>query len=84
MPARPWRLPFICAENGHRLQIAEAFAHLRGGDRVETGSPGSRPAGAIQPPGPRDLGPEAFRAVRDETDARVRDLRAPRAAGAPR
>lgn len=35
-------------------------------------------------PDPRDLGPEAFRAVRDEIDARVRDLLARLATEVPR
>lgn len=138
MPARPWRLLFVCVENSNRSQMAEAFARLRGGERVEAWSAGSRPSGVVNPkavesmrelgydltrhvsksldevpagrfdavvtmgcgdacpfvpadrredwalPDPRDLEPEAFRAVRDEIDARVRDLLARLATGAPR
>jgi protein-tyrosine-phosphatase len=108
--------------------MAEAFAHLHGGDRVEAFSAGSRPAASINPkavsamaelgydlnahrqrslddippgeyaavvtmgcgdacpwvpaarridwelPDPRDMGPEEFRAVRDDIGARVRTL----------
>jgi arsenate reductase len=128
MSARPWRLLFVCVENSNRSQMAEAFARLRGGDRVEAWSAGSRPSGAVNPkaieamgelgydltrhvskslddvpvgrfdavvtmgcgdacpfvpadrredwalPDPREMPPERFRAVRDEIDARVRDL----------
>lgn len=128
MSARPWRLLFVCVENSNRSQMAEAFARLRGGARVEAWSAGSRPSGAVNPkaieamgelgydltrhaskslddipagrfdavvtmgcgdacpavpaawredwalPDPRDMTPERFRAVRDDIDARVRDL----------
>jgi len=49
MSARPWRLLFVCVENSNRSQMAEAFARLRGGDRVEAWSAGSRPSGKVNP-----------------------------------
>jgi protein-tyrosine-phosphatase len=122
------RVLFVCVENSNRSQMAEAFARLRGGDRVEPWSAGSRPSGAVNPkaveamrelgydltrhvskslddvpagafdavvtmgcgdacphvpaalredwalPDPREMPPDQFRAVRDEIDARVREL----------
>lgn len=49
MSARRLRLLFVCVENSNRSQMAEAFARLRGGDRVEAWSAGSRPSGAVNP-----------------------------------
>jgi len=46
--SRP-RVLFVCVENSNRSQMAEAFARLRGGDRVEAVSAGSRPSGKINP-----------------------------------
>lgn len=43
------RILFVCVENANRSQMAEAFAHLHGGDRVEALSAGSRPSGQINP-----------------------------------
>ncbi|MBN9519857.1 arsenate reductase ArsC [bacterium] len=40
---------FVCVENANRSQMAEAFARLHGGDRVEADSAGSRPSGRINP-----------------------------------
>lgn len=48
MSGRPSIL-FVCVENANRSQMAEAFARLHGGDRVEVHSAGSRPAGRINP-----------------------------------
>jgi arsenate reductase len=43
------RLLFVCVENANRSQMAEAFARIHGGDRVEALSAGSRPSGRINP-----------------------------------
>ena len=43
------RVLFVCVENANRSQIAEAFAHIHGSDRVEAFSAGSRPSGIIKP-----------------------------------
>jgi len=43
------RVLFVCIENANRSQIAEAFAHMHGGDAVEAFSAGSRPSGRINP-----------------------------------
>lgn len=43
------RLLFVCVENANRSQMAEAFARIHGGDRVEAYSAGSRPSGKINP-----------------------------------
>jgi arsenate reductase len=48
MAVRP-RVIFVCVENSNRSQMAEAFAHLHGGDRVEAFSSGSRPSGRVNP-----------------------------------
>jgi arsenate reductase len=41
------RLLFVCVENSCRSQMAEAFAHIYGGDTVEANSAGSRPSGVV-------------------------------------
>src|SRR5437867_6943527 len=43
------RILFVCVENSNRSQMAEAFARLHGGDRVEAFSAGSRPSGRVNP-----------------------------------
>ena len=48
-PARPKRVIFVCVENSNRSQMAEAFARIHGGGRVEAFSAGSRPSGRINP-----------------------------------
>jgi protein-tyrosine-phosphatase len=45
----PLRILFVCVENSNRSQMAEAFARLHGGDRVEAFSAGSRPSGRVNP-----------------------------------
>lgn len=43
------RILFVCVENANRSQMAEAFAHIHGGDAVEALSAGSAPSGRINP-----------------------------------
>lgn len=42
-------LLFVCVENSCRSQIAEAFARIHGGERIEAYSAGSRPSGVVNP-----------------------------------
>jgi protein-tyrosine-phosphatase len=41
------RLLFVCSENSCRSQMAEAFARMYGGDKVEAISVGSSPLGVV-------------------------------------
>lgn len=43
------RVVFVCVENSNRSQMAEAFARIHGGSRVEAWSAGSRPSGRVNP-----------------------------------
>lgn len=43
------RILFVCVENSNRSQMAEAFARMLGGAKVEVFSAGSRPSGRINP-----------------------------------
>ncbi|WP_404539244.1 arsenate reductase ArsC [Dyella agri] len=43
------RVLFVCVENSNRSQMAEAFAHIYGGNEVEAFSAGSKPSGVINP-----------------------------------
>jgi protein-tyrosine-phosphatase len=43
------KLLFVCVENANRSQMAEAFARMHGGNRVEAFSAGSRPSGTVSP-----------------------------------
>jgi len=47
--SRPKRLLFVCVENSNRSQMAEAFARIHGGDKIEAYSAGSRPSGKLNP-----------------------------------
>jgi protein-tyrosine-phosphatase len=47
LPAK--RVLFVCVENSNRSQMAEAFAHMQGGGRIEAYSAGSRPSGRVNP-----------------------------------
>jgi arsenate reductase (thioredoxin) len=48
-PVSVKRILFVCVENSNRSQMAEAFARMHGGDRVEAYSAGSRPSGRVNP-----------------------------------
>ena len=48
MTNRP-RVIFVCVENSNRSQMAEAFAHIHGGDEIDAFSAGSRPSGRLNP-----------------------------------
>ena len=43
------RVLFVCIENSCRSQMAEAFAHMYGGDDIEAYSSGSKPSGQVNP-----------------------------------
>ena len=43
------RVLFVCVENSNRSQMAEAFARIHGGGRIEAASAGSRPSGRVNP-----------------------------------
>ena len=43
------KILFVCIENSNRSQMAEAFAHMHGGDDIEAYSAGSKPSGKINP-----------------------------------
>jgi len=40
---------FVCIENSNRSQMAQAFAIIQAGDRVNAYSAGSKPSGRINP-----------------------------------
>ena len=48
-PNQKKRVVFVCVENSNRSQMAEAFARIHGGDRIEAYSAGSRPSGRVNP-----------------------------------
>jgi protein-tyrosine-phosphatase len=43
------RILFVCVENANRSQMAQAFAAMYGGERVEALSAGSKPSGKVNP-----------------------------------
>lgn len=43
------RVLFVCVENANRSQMAEAFARILGGSKIEAYSAGSRPSGKVNP-----------------------------------
>lgn len=43
------RVLFVCVENSNRSQMAQAFAKMLGGEKVESLSAGSRPSGRVNP-----------------------------------
>ena len=45
----PKRVLFVCVENSNRSQMAQAFARIHGGERIEAYSAGSRPSGIVNP-----------------------------------
>ena len=45
----PKGILFVCVENSNRSQMAEAFARMHGGDKIEAYSAGSRPSGQVNP-----------------------------------
>ncbi len=47
LPPGIFRILFVCVENSNRSQMAEAFARIHGGARVEAHSAGSRPSGKV-------------------------------------
>jgi arsenate reductase (thioredoxin) len=50
------RVLFVCVENSNRSQMAEAFAHIHGGDSIDAQSAGSKPSGVINPKAIRFMG----------------------------
>jgi protein-tyrosine-phosphatase len=49
MPEKKVRVLFVCVENSNRSQMAQAFAKMYGGDKVEALSAGSKPKGIVNP-----------------------------------
>lgn len=43
------KLLFVCIENSNRSQMAQAFAKIHGGDKIESYSAGSKPSGIVNP-----------------------------------
>jgi protein-tyrosine-phosphatase len=40
---------FVCVENSNRSQMSEAFAFMKGGEKIQAFSAGSNPSGKINP-----------------------------------
>jgi arsenate reductase (thioredoxin) len=49
MPPKKVRVLFVCVENSNRSQMAQAFATMYGGEKVEALSAGSKPKGSVNP-----------------------------------
>jgi protein-tyrosine-phosphatase len=49
MSQRKVRVLFVCVENSNRSQMAQAFAAMIGGEKVEASSAGSKPSGKVNP-----------------------------------
>lgn len=43
------KILFVCIENSNRSQMAQAFARIEGGEKIEAFSAGSAPSGKINP-----------------------------------
>ncbi len=56
----PRVLLFCCVENQCRSQMAEAFARLHGGNRVEAYSAGMRPSGRVHPKAVAAMGERGY------------------------
>lgn len=54
------RIIFLCTENANRSQMAEAFARLHGGDRVEAWSAGSKASGTVNPKAVRAMAEKGY------------------------
>ena len=63
------RILFVCVENSNRSQMAEAFAHMHGGDGVEAHSAGSRPSGRVNPRAIEFMGELGYDLTRHESKA---------------
>jgi protein-tyrosine-phosphatase len=47
--AKKVRVLFVCVENSNRSQMAQGFATIYGGDKIEALSAGSKPKGIVNP-----------------------------------
>jgi protein-tyrosine-phosphatase len=68
----PLRVLFVCVENSNRSQMAEAFARMHAGERVEAFSAGSKPSGRVNPKAiaaMRELGYDLARHASKSIDA---------------
>jgi len=58
------KLLFVCTHNACRSILAEVLARALGGDRIETASAGSNPAGRIHPHTLHNLHPHGYSTIR--------------------
>ncbi|QJW98996.1 arsenate reductase ArsC [Frigoriglobus tundricola] len=63
------RILFVCVENSNRSQMAEAFARMHGGERVEARSAGSRPSGRVNPRAVQFMAERGYDLTRHESKA---------------